>query len=167
MTYVEVTPTNVEPIVRKQYEQLLSEMKTVERYECPLCHQLERNEYSITSHLLGHAIDDRIAELWAKGKTLGDIASLYHMFQGIIPDRPESDNSFLECHHDITKEMCFKISSLQCCDYPAYRITNITHSGKITVWGDGGWSGGYGGVVSLRNLRDPRPSSELYIHSKR
>ncbi len=98
-----MTPSVVEPKVRKHYKKLLSEIKVVERYECPLCHQLERNEYGITNHLLGHAIDDRIAELWEMGKTLKEIHALYHMFQGIIRDMPESDNNFLKLHWDITK----------------------------------------------------------------
>lgn len=166
MTYVKVTPGNVEPMVRTEYDRLLSEMKVVERYECPLCHELERNEYGITEHLLGHAIDDRIAELWKRGKTLKEIADLYHMFQGIIPDIESSYDSFCQCHHNITKNSCFKISHLQCCDLPAYRITKITHSGIITVWGDGGWSGGYGSRVHFGNLRDPRPASELYRRHK-
>jgi len=136
-------------------------MKVVERYECPLCHELKCNEYGITNHLLHHAIDDRIAELWKQGKTLKEIDVLYHMFQGIYPDSPDSDDSFLECHHNINKDNCFKISYLQCWDYPVYRIYEISSEGRLKVWGNG-----YRSSVSLGCLRDPRPASELYIPGK-
>lgn len=164
MTYVEMTTENVEPCVKSNYEHLLSTMKIVQRYQCPDCHKLEDSEWGITHHLMGHAIDDRIGRLWKQGVTLKQIDDLYHVFQSVYPDHPESYDSFLECHHNITKDSCFTISYLQCCDYPAYRITEITHEGKIKVWGIGGWSGGYGQYESLGCLRDPRPASELYVH---
>ena len=167
MTYVKMTPNNVEKVVSNHYHRLLAGMEVVQRYECPVCHELERYESGITQHLLSHAIDERIAVLWQKGKTLKEIDNLYHMFQGIIPDRPESYDSFLECHHNVTKDSCFTISYLQCCDYPAYRIMKITHYGQLNALGDGGWSGCYRSKVSLGSLRNPRPASELYKHSER
>jgi hypothetical protein len=166
MSYVEVTPDNVEPCTRKEYEQLLSGTKTVSRYQCPLCRELKDGEYNITKHLLDHAVDTRIRQLWEQGKTLKEIDNLYHIFHRVYDDRPESDDSFLACHHNITKDNCFKISYLQCCDYPAYKITAINHDGVINVWGVGGWSGGYGSKVSLGCLRDPRPLSELYVDKR-
>ncbi len=164
MTYVEMTPENVEPCVKKHYAHLLHDMKIVQRYECPVCHELESNEYSITPHLLGHAIDERISRLWKQGKTLKEIDDLYHIFCSVTPDNPTSYDNFLECHHNVTKDNCFKISYLQCCDLPAYQIVEITHTGKLKVWGIGGWNGGYGQYESLGALRDPRPKSELYIY---
>ena len=166
MPYVEMTPENVESSVRTEYQALRAAMKIVARYECPTCHSLENNDWSITHHLLGHAIDARIAVLWQEGRTLKEIEDLYHVFGSIVADRPESDNSFLICHHNITKDNCFKISHLQCCDYPAYRITEITNGGKIYVWGIGSWDGGYRSAVSLGCLRDPRPLSELYVDKR-
>lgn len=168
MPYVEMTPNNVEPMVKKAYDKLLSEMKVVQMCKCPLCYDLidADNEFTKMHHLLDHAIDDRIAELWEAGKTLKEIDDLYHIFCSIIPDRPESRNSFLECHHNITKDNCFKISYLQCCDLPAYRISEITHSGKIRVCGVGGWSGAYSSLVSLGNLREPQPADKLYVHKR-
>jgi hypothetical protein len=167
MTYVEMTPSNVEPSVRKEYEQLLSGMKTVERYQCPLCRGLEDNKWSITRHLLGHAIDKRIEQLWEQGATLKRIDDLYHVFCAVYPNHPESYDSFLECHHNITKDNCFTISYLQCCDYPAYRITKIDHAGKITVWGIGRWDGGYECQESLGCLRNPKPTNELYVYKSK
>lgn len=164
MTYVEMTPSNVEPCTGKMYDQLLAGMKTVSRYQCSICRGLEDNEWSITHHLLGHAIDERLKQLWQQGKTLKEIDDLYHVFCSVYPDHPESYGSFLECHHNINKDNCFTISYLQCCDYPAYRITQINHAGRITVWGIGGWSGGYGGQESLGVLRDPQPASSLYVY---
>lgn len=163
MSYVEVTPDNVEPCTRKEYEQLLNGVKTVSRYQCPLCRELEDSEYNITNHLLDHAVDNRIQQLWKQGKTLKEIDNLYHMFQGIIPDS-DSYDSFCKCHHNITKDSCFKISHLQCCDYPAYRIIEINHHGKIIAGGCGSWDGYYSSKVHFGNLRDPRPLSELYVH---
>lgn len=166
MSYVEMTPNNVEPKVKKAYEKLLSDMVVVRKYKCPLCGDLldADNEFTKTHHLLDHAIDDRVSKLWEAGKTLKEIDDLYHIFCSVIPDEPKSYDSFLECHHSITKDNCFKISYLQCCDHPAYRISVITHSGKIRVWGVGGWSGGYSSWVSLGNLRDPQPADKLYVH---
>jgi len=166
MTYVEMTPSNVEPCTRGMYDQLLSGMKVVSRYQCPICHGLEDGERNITQHLLEHAIDERIRQLWHMGKSLKEIDDLYHVFCAVYPDNPDSYNSFLKCHHNITKDNCFTIPYLQCCDYPAYRITKINHAGKITVWGIGNWSGGYGGQESLGCLRDPQPASSLYVHPK-
>lgn len=168
MTYVEMTPDNVEPSVRKNYNHLFATTQIVERYQCPLCHELEEpGKWNIERHLLNHAIDDRIKRLWKQGKTLKEIDDLYHVFCSVIPDNPSSDDSFLECHHNITKDSCFTISYLQCCDYPAYQIAEINHAGKITVWGIGGWAGGYSDTVSLGCLRDPRPANELYVYKTR
>jgi len=164
MSYVEMTPSNVEPSVKRHYEHLLSTMKIVQRYQCPYCHQLEDSEWGITHHLMGHAIDSRITRLWEQGKTLKEIDNLYHIFHSVYPDRPESYDSFLECHHNINKDNCFTISYLQCCDYPAYQICSINHDGIIEVWGIGGWSGGYRSRISLGCLRNPQPKEELYIY---
>lgn len=166
MTYVEMTPKNVEPVVKIAYDKLLSETRIVQKFECSLCGNLlsMENEFTKMHHLLDHAIDDRVSELWEAGKTLKEIDDLYHIFCSILPDHPDSYDSFLECHHNITKDNCFVISYLQCCDYPAYRISDITHSGGIRVYGVGGWSGGYASKVSLGNLRKPLPPGKLYIH---
>lgn len=162
MPYVKMTPDNVELSTKRHFDQLLAGMKIVERYQCPECHQLEDGEYNITEHLLGHAIDERIRQLWEQGRTLKKIDDLYHIFH--IVDNPESYNSFCERHHNITKDNCFKISYLQCCDYSAYQICSISHQGVIEVWGIGGWDGGYRSQVTLGSLRDPRPLSELYVY---
>uniref|UniRef100_A0A6M3JLV7 Uncharacterized protein n=2 Tax=viral metagenome TaxID=1070528 RepID=A0A6M3JLV7_9ZZZZ len=167
MGYVEMTVDNVEPSVKKHYEHLLNTMKIVQRYQCPYCSQLEDSEWGITHHFMGHAIDARIKRLWKQGRTLKEIDDLYHIFHSYYPDRPECDNSFLECHHNINKDNCFRISYLQCCDYPAYQICEISHDGSIKVWGIGGWAGGYGCEVSLGSLRNPMPKEVLYVHRKK
>jgi hypothetical protein len=55
-------------------------MKTVSRYQCPICRGLEDSERNITRHLLEHAIDERIEQLWSQGKTLEEIDDIYHVF---------------------------------------------------------------------------------------
>lgn len=167
MTYVEMTPDNVEPSVKREYERLLTETKPVQRLKCPICYSLEEEgKWGIERHLLDHAIDERISQLWKNGRTLKEIDDLYHVFCSVYPDRPDSYDSFLGCHHNITKDNCFTISYLQCSDYPAYQIVSINHAGQIEVWGIGGWSGGYRSQVSLGCLRDPRPLSDLYVYPK-
>ena len=68
--------------------------------------------------------------------------------------------------YGITKNNCFTIRYLQCCDYPAYRISRIYGDGTIEVWGVGSWSGGYASKVSLSDLRKPQPKEKLYIDSR-
>ena len=168
MSYVEMTPDNVEPKVKKAYEELLSRTKLVKKFECAICRELlsADNEKVKMWHLMGHVIDDRVSELWEAGKTLKEIDDLYHIFHSIMPDLPDSYGSFLECHHNINKANCFVISYLQCCDKPAYRISEVDHNGKITVWGIGGWSGGYGCKVDLGDLREPSPPDQLYVDKR-
>lgn len=167
MSYVEMTVDNVEPSVKKHYEHLLTTMKVVQRYQCPECHELGDSEWWITNHLMGHAIDDRIDHLWKQGKTFKEIDDIYHIFHSYYPDMTDCYDSFLESHYNINKDSCFKVSYLQCCDYPAYRICSINHDGVIEVWGIGGWDGGYRSQVKLGCLRDPRPKEELYIYKSR
>ncbi len=161
MPYQRMTPSNVEPCVRKAYDELTENVDTVWRYECPRCHELhEGGKYHIEEHLLDHAIEDRINELFQAGKTLKEINDLYHMFDGYTE---EAYNGFKPCHYNITKDSCFKISYLQCCEFPAYRICHLHRSMKVDVWGVGRRSGGYGSEVGLSDLSDPRPLSELYV----
>jgi hypothetical protein len=165
MAYTRMTPDNVEPSVKKYYKHLKATTKEVVRFKCPICGDLEEDgEWHIDEHLLNHAIDARIARLWKQGQTLKEINDLYSIFNSVYPDCPDSYDSFLECHHNITKDNCFKITYLQCCDHPAYQIVNINHDGQITVWGIGGWSGGYRSKEKLGGLRDPRPKNELYVY---
>lgn len=66
----------------------------------------------------------------------------------------------------ITKDNCFIISHWQCCDKPAYRITEIDYRGNVYLYGIGGWHGGYGGWKSINDyqLKKPYPKESLYSH---
>lgn len=163
--HYKVTTETIEPCVLNDFKKSFQCLEIVTQAKCPICGDLMRVEWA-EEHVLSHSVDKRIMELWNEGKTLLEINDAYHMFDHIYRDIESSYDSFCQCHHNITKDSCFKISYLQCCDYPAYRISDIDSSGRITVWGIGGWSGGYASQVKLGCLRDPRPLSELYIHPK-
>lgn len=64
----------------------------------------------------------------------------------------------------VTKDNCFIISHWQCCDKPAYRITNINHHGDVYLWGNASWSGGYGNWQGIKDLKKPYPKEDLYEH---
>ncbi len=165
MSFIRMTPTNVEPCVKNEYDKLFTDTKIVQRYQCPRCNKLyEAGEYFIEEHLLDHAIEDRINELFQAGKTLKEINDLYHIFDAYTLEAYEG---FKPCHYNITKDNCFKISYLQCCDFPAYKIIHLHRWMKLDVWGNGGWSGGYRDTVSLADLANPRPLSELYVYGKK
>lgn len=166
MTYVRMTPNNVELCVKESYDQLLKDIKQVIQFKCPICGKLyEAGEYFIEEHLLDHAIEDRINELFFKqGKTLKEINDLYHIFDALIK---EAYDGFKPCHYNITKNNCFVIRYLQCCDFPAYQIVHIHRWMELDVWGNGSWSGRYRTTVGLSDLGDPRPLSELYVYGKK
>jgi hypothetical protein len=163
MGYLRMTPSNVEDCVKTAYDGLLKDTAEVILYKCPRCgEKCQAGGYFIEEHLLDHAIEDRINELFLKeGKTLKEINDLYHIFDAYFP---EADDGFKPCHYNITEESCFKIRYLQCCDYPAYRISHLHRWMYLDVWGVGGWGGGCRSKVGLSSLSDPRPLSELYVY---
>ncbi|MBD9181077.1 MAG: hypothetical protein EGP79_02085, partial [Roseburia intestinalis] len=85
-----------------------------------------------------------------------------------INDECEIWGSVPEHLENVNKDNCFKISYWQCCDKPAYRITDIFFDGKVNVRGCGSWNGYYGNPLRLdsRDLKDPRPKEELFIDSR-
>jgi hypothetical protein len=64
---------------------------------------------------------------------------------------------------DITKENCFVMEHWQCCHKPAYQIVRIESDGALRLWGYGGWSGGYGGTISIKDLPAPNSPAELFV----
>lgn len=123
----------------------------VQMYECPWCDKKHEREHEAAYCLFSHAKEQAINTAFEAGYTLGNIAWRF----GIHWDLNEKQKQ-------ITKDSCFVISYLQCCEKPAYRISHISAEGAITVWGKGSWSGGYCSEVSLNCLEDPRPKEELY-----
>ena len=126
-------------------------------YKCPDCNEPYDTYNRAARCAYEHAKETAInADFDSGSYSLGTIWSIY----GIGKELPDELKN-------ITKDNCFVVSYLQCCDYPAYQITHISHYGDITVSGDGSWSGGYSSKVGFHNLKDPRPKEELWKYSEK
>lgn len=68
----------------------------------------------------------------------------------------------------ITKDNCFIISHWQCCQKPAYQITQIDYHGNLYLWGIGSWNGGYGGWKNVNDyeLKKIYPKEQLYKYTR-
>lgn len=68
----------------------------------------------------------------------------------------------------VNKDSCFKIDYLQCCNKPAYQITNINYRGDLYLWGIGSWSGGYGEWKTYNdyNLQKVYPKEKLFVYGE-
>lgn len=130
-------------------------MKKVERWECEHCGELFVHEESCKDHEEKHDINNSVNEMLKDGKTLGEINEKYKLWKNLPKHLI-----------DVTKDNCFVISYLQCCDKPAYQILAITKQNKLRLNGKGCWSGYYSQDFSVDyyNLNDPRPLNELFVH---
>lgn len=129
-------------------------MKIVTKYQCDYCGETFYSEEECLRHEDTHVRVDKANKMLKEGKTLGEINSECNIWSK-VPDYAVN----------ITKDSCFTISYLQCCDKPAYRITYINMDGTLSVWGCGSWSGYYGVDYNIDNnyFRNPRPAEELFI----
>lgn len=124
------------------------------KYECPYCSNESLTENSaIFCRGQCHKAEEA-TKMLESGATLFDINNKWKLWTNL----PE----YLK---DTTKDNCFTISYLQCCDYPAYRIVRILGNMKVRVWGIGSWTSGYGVDCNItdHNLKNPRPKEELFI----
>ena len=105
-------------------------------------------------HEESHRKSEKANEMLSGGKTLEKINNECHLWSE-IPD-------YLK---NVTKDNCFVIKHLQCCNKLAYRIVSITHKGRLRLWGCGSWNGYYGCELSIRDnyLKNPRPKEELFV----
>lgn len=129
-------------------------MEKVIRYMCDYCGELFSSEELCLEHEESHRKSEKANEMLSGGKTLEKINSECHLWSE-IPD-------YLK---NVTKDNCFVIRHLQCCNKPAYRIVSITHKGRLRFWGCGSWKGYYGCELSIRDnyLKNPRPKEELFV----
>ncbi len=126
-----------------------------EMWKCPICYKAHDTERECDLCIYGHVKERCINHDFEFGFNLGDLKRKYALYWNLT-----------EKQEKITNDNCFKISYLQCCDEPAYKISNISFAGEITVSGKGGWSGYYSSRASLDNLKDPRPKEELFIDKR-
>jgi hypothetical protein len=126
-----------------------------EMWKCPICGNAHDSERLADLCLYEHIKERCINHDFGYGFPLSSINYLYGMHWDLSEKQKE-----------ITKDSCFKIPHLQCCDEPAYKISHISYGGKITVSGRGSWSGYYSSKVRLGCLEDPRPKEELFIDSR-
>lgn len=131
--------------------------KKVEKWKCLWygCSKLYDSEREAVRCLYNHTKERAIELDFKDGFDLGYINHVY----GLNLELSDKQKK-------ITKDSCFTISYLQCCDHPAYRISNISHDGKFTVWGIGSWSGPYSSTVRLSCLSNPRPAEELFVDQR-
>ena len=115
-------------------------MEKVIRYMCDYCGELFSLEELCFGHEESHRKSEKANEMLSGGKTLEKINNECHLWSE-IPD-------YLK---NVTKENCFVIRHLQCCNKPAYRIVSITHKGRLRLWGCGSWNGYYGCELSIRD----------------
>jgi len=127
-----------------------------EMFKCSECNKSHDSYHQATRCFYEHAKEVALNADFQSGQyTLGSIWAIYGGFMKELPDELKN----------ITKDNCFVVSYLQCCDSPAYQITHISGRGDITVGGDGSWNGYYSSTVGFHNLKDPRPLSELWKYS--
>jgi hypothetical protein len=129
--------------------------KVVTTYKCDECAAHYEERYRAYRCIFEHAKENFANALLDAGWDL-DTINYWCGFNWQLSDKQKK----------ITKDNCFKISYLQCCDYPAYQIVHISKEGKITVGGKGSWSGYYASEVGWHSLADPRPASELWVDKR-
>lgn len=129
-------------------------MEKVIRYICDYCGKLFSSEELCLKHEESHRRSEKANEMLDAGKTLEEINTECHLWSEVP--------YYLK---NVTKDNCFVISYLQCCDKPAYRIVFISRNGQLKLWGCGSWSGYYYCELSIRDniLKNPRPKEELFV----
>lgn len=130
-------------------------MKKIIAYKCHICRKLFDNDYSVKTHTKYHARERLANKLLKQNKTLGE-----------IENKCDFGWRLTEIQKTITKDNCFEISYLQCCNEPAYQICFISGGGEIKVWGIGSWSGGYASFVRLGSLENPKPLNKLFKYKR-
>lgn len=131
-------------------------LEKVVKYRCSECGKLFDVPSYALEHEARHEKIHRANEMLKDGHTLQEIADKCEIFFDKIPE-------YLQ---NVTKDNCFKIPWLQCCDKPAYQIVGIDFDGKLRVQGFGSWRGYYyNDSFSIRNnvFKNPRPKEELFI----
>ena len=132
-------------------------MEKVIKYKCSECGKLFDVPDDALACETRHKRIERANEMLDEGYTLKQINDECEIW------------SFVPGHlENVNKDNCFKISYWQCCDKPAYQITNIFFNGMVNVRGCVSWSGYYGNCLRLSSidLKDPRPKEELFIDSR-
>ncbi len=125
----------------------------VKSYKCIWCDQIYKREFDAAECAFKHARTRLANVLLDQGATLDSI-KYWCGFHWNLSEQQKN----------ITKDNCFIISHWECCEKPAYRIVEIEDGGRLRLWGIGGWSGGYGGVISLDNLPEPHPKEDFYSY---
>ena len=133
----------------------MDKITEIKAFKCGNCQKIYETKEMAEWCADYHIREDDICEMWEGGCCLGDIEEKYHLWHKLA-----------DVHTGITKDNCFKISYLQCCDYPAYQVHFISAGGEIRVSGEGGWSGYYASKVDLHSLDNPRPEEELWKYSE-
>ena len=129
-------------------------MKEVQMFECAYCYEPFRNERDALQCEFRDVRCSYANRLFKDGWNLRQIKCECGFHWTLSPEQEE-----------ITTESCFVISWWQCCNKPAYKITEITKQGGFELFGRGGWRGGYRSTVSdVSKLGKPHPKEELFVY---
>ncbi len=130
-------------------------MKETVMYKCDVCGESFDKERGALECEFNHAKERLANQCLKDGFCLDFINSLCGFGWNLSEEIKKVD-----------KDNCFVISHWQCCDKPAYRITEIDYRGNIYMWGIGSWDGGYGGWINVNNLKEPHEKEELYEYCR-
>lgn len=132
-------------------------MQEVIKYQCDHCHQLFHRATECLEHEALHLKIQRANQMLEEGATLGQIQRECEIW-----------DSFPDYLSDITKSNCFVIGYWQCCDKPAYTITEILMNKRVQLGGCGSWTGYYYNDLKIDDIyfREPHPAEELFVDDR-
>lgn len=136
-------------------------MEKVIMFKCDFCSEKFYEEKYCEEHEAKHVRTNKANQMLENGVTLGKINEELNLWPG---------DKFPTYLTNVTKDNCFKISYLQCCEHPAYRIVSINsdYDHSLALHGIGSWSGPYGHdfTIDSHSLKDPRPAEELFVDKR-
>lgn len=132
-------------------------MKEVQMFKCDGCGSSYNTERSALECEFNHA-KERLANQYLRDGYSLDFINRNCGFNWHLSEELKK----------VTKDNCFKMSHWQCCEQPAYQITQINYRGDIYLWGIGSYSGGYGNWITMANLKDRKiyPPEELFKYGE-
>jgi hypothetical protein len=130
------------------------QVEEIMSYKCNWCGSLYNDKLNANKCAFKHAQENLANQMLNEGCNLRSIEYQCGFHWNLSQEQEE-----------ITKDNCFIMPSWECCNKPAYKIIRI-EDGFLYLFGVGGWSGGYGNRVSIKNLPTPHSKEEFYIYKR-
>jgi len=127
-------------------------MEVIEAYKCSYCSEIHRSRNNALCCEFEHTRLNYANCLLEEGFEIGYINRVCGFGWNLTPEQDI-----------VTKDNCFIMSYLQCCDKPAYSVTRIVDKNRIHLWGRGSWSGYYGTEINPSKLGKSYPKEDLFI----